>query len=327
MRFLSAFVAVLGMHAGLLAQDTFSILAFDSLTREVGAAGASCVDLFPTPFNDHFIAELFPDTGAVASQAYYIPANQAAARSRMRAGDSPAQIMVYMQGNDLQGNPHIRQYGAVKFGEASAAHTGTGCSSYAGHRFGRNYSIHGNILLGPQILDSMEARFLRAKGDLACRLMEAMQGANVPGADARCLGNNSSSLFAFLKVAKPSDDFSSPSLIVSLRTHSGDSIEPIDSLQALFTAQRGTCSFTTVGLPGQATPAGRHSPNPASSLVHFDCQVHPCRLSLRDLWGRTVFEAELGAAARVDLSGLSRGLYLCAWDFGGGERFTRLVLE
>jgi hypothetical protein len=71
-------------------QDTFSILAFDSITREVGAAGASCLDMFNFPqFTNDFICELFPDTGAIASQASYVAQNQAGARMRMRAGDSP----------------------------------------------------------------------------------------------------------------------------------------------------------------------------------------------------------------------------------------------
>ena len=58
------------------AQDTFSILAFDSITREVGAAGASCVDLFNYQITNHFICELFPGVGAIATQASYLTSNQ-----------------------------------------------------------------------------------------------------------------------------------------------------------------------------------------------------------------------------------------------------------
>ena len=68
-----------------------------------------------------------------------------------------------------------------------------------------NYSIQGNILLGAEILDSMEARFLAATGPLSDRLMACLQGANVPGADSRCLANGTSSLSAFVRVAKPGD--------------------------------------------------------------------------------------------------------------------------
>ena len=65
----------------LTAQDTFSIVAADSTSRVVGSAGASCVDLFNTGFSDDtFLGDLLPDTGAINSQAYYIPANQDNAR-------------------------------------------------------------------------------------------------------------------------------------------------------------------------------------------------------------------------------------------------------
>ena len=49
----------------------------------------------------------------------------------------------------------------------------------------------------------MEEEFLKAKGNLPCRLMASLQGANFPGADSRCIQNGTSALFAFLKVANP----------------------------------------------------------------------------------------------------------------------------
>ena len=76
---------------------------------------------------------------------------------------------------------------------------------YKNHIVGPNYAIQGNILSGQAILDSMEARFLATPGPLADKLMAALQGANVPGADTRCLANGTSSLSAFLRVAKPND--------------------------------------------------------------------------------------------------------------------------
>ena len=40
------FFVVISFYSSILAQDTFSIVAADSSTREVGSAGASCVNLF-----------------------------------------------------------------------------------------------------------------------------------------------------------------------------------------------------------------------------------------------------------------------------------------
>jgi uncharacterized Ntn-hydrolase superfamily protein len=317
----------------LSAQDTFSILAYDSITREVGAAGASCVDLFNAPgYSNHFIAELFPDTGAIATQASYLPSNQSSARARMRTGDSAKQIIKWLEANDASGtlfnNKNHRQYGVVKFGEGSAAYTGSSCLSYANHINGTNYSIQGNILLGKEVLDSMEARFLRAEGDLACKLMAAMQGANMVGADSRCAGNNSSSLFAFLKVTQPADTFGKPSFLISLKTHNGDSIEPIDSLQVLFDAAR-TCTTNTTGLYRTGADAAVHIfPNPASTVLLIsapDAHLFQCLIS--DLSGRIIFSQEIKGKATIRVETWPRGFYVAELRSGSVIKQVKLVLE
>ena len=97
-------------------QDTFSIVAIDTITGEVGSAGASCVNLFNTNFvNDDFLGELFPGLGAINTQAYYIQTNQNNARSRMNLGYTPSQIIDWLINNDVQQTPELRQYGIVAF--------------------------------------------------------------------------------------------------------------------------------------------------------------------------------------------------------------------
>ena len=232
------------------AQDTFSIVAVDSVTGEVGSAGASCVDLilyFPN-YPIDFLGDLLPGQGAINTQASYDATNQANARARMLAGDTPQQIITWLRSNDVSNNSAIRQYGIVSMVNGSpqtAGHTGANTLNYKNHIAGPNYCIQGNILLGQSILDSMEARFLNEPGDLACKLMAALQGAKVVGADTRCASNGSSSLFAFLKVSQPSDPYGSPSLLVKVKTPGGAGIEPIDSLQTLFNAAH-SCSAAEV---------------------------------------------------------------------------------
>jgi uncharacterized Ntn-hydrolase superfamily protein len=221
-----------------ISQDTFSIVAIDSITGEVGSAGASCVDMFTTgiPTND-FLGQLIPNVGAINTQAYYIPANQTNATNRMNMGDTPSQIIDWLVANDVQSTPEFRQYGIIAMVNGSpqaAAYTGTSTDNYKNHIIGDNYAIQGNILLGQEVLDSMEARFMNESGDLTCKLMAALQGANMTGADTRCSGNGTSSLFAFIKVAQPTDIFGSSSFNISVRTHSNSNIEPIDSLQIIF---------------------------------------------------------------------------------------------
>ena len=221
-----------------IAQDTFSIVAVDSTTGEVGSAGASCVDLLLTSFpNDDFLSQLVPNVGAINTQAYYNGINQVNATERMNLGDTPEQIINWLIANDIDATPNFRQYGIaalVNGAPMTAAYTGVATDDYKGHILGSNYAIQGNILLGRQVLDSMESRFLSEPGDLACKLMAALQGAKMVGADARCSENGTSSLFAFVKVSKPEDEFGKPSFIVSVRTRDGARIEPIDSLQRKF---------------------------------------------------------------------------------------------
>ena len=222
----------------LSAQDTFSIVAVDPSTGEVGSAGASCVDLFKTQLtSDDFLSELFPGKGAINSQAYYLPANQKIAREQMEAGKNAKEIIEWLKTHDAVNKPFYRQYGIVSMSGSeifSAAYTGDSTDSFTGHITGPNYSIQGNILLNEEVLKSMEKAFLETEGELSCRLMAALQGANMVGADRRCSNNESSSLFSFIKVAQTEDPFGEPSLLLSVRTHAGDSIEPIDSLQILF---------------------------------------------------------------------------------------------
>jgi uncharacterized Ntn-hydrolase superfamily protein len=143
---------ILGLQFTSNAQDTFSIVAVDTPTGEVGSAGASCVDLFAAglPIDD-FIGVLVPGVGAINSQAYYLPTNQASSTTRMNAGDTPTEIIAWLVANDVQGNPAIRQYGIAAMVNGSpetAAHTGASTDDYKNHITGPNYAIQGNILLG-----------------------------------------------------------------------------------------------------------------------------------------------------------------------------------
>lgn len=335
--FLPAFftlqILLVGMSPAVKAQDTFSILAFDSITREVGAAGASCVDLFNFPtFANDFICELFPDTGAIACQASYIPNNQANARARMRAGDTPTALAQWLFINDAGGTPGVRQYGMIRMdvnGESRThAFTGNSCIDYKNHIIGPNYTIHGNILLGQQVLDSMEARFLREPGDLACKLMAAMQGANMVGADTRCAPNNSSSLFAFLKVSRPTDTFGNPSLLLSLKTHSNDKIEPIDSLQKLFNAAR-TCTVNTTALREDPEEMFSVYPNPSRNGFTILLKSSPSawQLELINAIGQSVIKDHFTGSSYEIKNIPMHGTYVLLISNESGTYRKKLILS
>ena len=293
------------------AQDTFSICAVDTVTGEVGSAGASCIDAIQIGnlIGCALISDVHPGVGVIHTQAYYITPNQIYAQGLMQSGYTPQQIMDSVQANDAQNNPAIRQYGAVRLNGNSAqaaAFTGSNCMAYANHRVGPNYAIQGNILLGAAILDSMEARFLNTPGSLACKLMAAMQGANVPGADTRCMNSGNSSLSSFLRVADASG------MTIDLVVPSGPvGFEPIDSLQTLF----NNVQNCPVGINENVLRLGlRVMPNPANDFVDLRFTQNPGDNVIFDLFdtrGILVMRKPIDAEeqVRIDISALAAGTY------------------
>ena len=230
-----------------LAQDTFSIVAVDLATGQVGSAGATCLDDNQIAGGAVIISDVIPDVGAIHTQSYWIPANQNAAHDQVvDNGLSPEALMAWLEDNDAENNPAVRQYGMADLVTGSAraaAFTGDNCFDWKGHIVGEHYAIQGNILHGEEILTQMEAGFLETEGTLAEKLMAALQGANVAGADTRCLDEGVSSRSAFLRVAYPGDDPDALTLdlVVSLTPFG---VEPIDVLQEEFNAWNGTSGLT-----------------------------------------------------------------------------------
>lgn len=209
--------------------DTFSIVAVNPLTQEVGSAGASCIG------GSIIISDLHPGVGAVHTQSWWNGQNQNLAENLMDLGYSPQEILDSLVENDAQNNPALRQYGAVDLIDdgRSAAFTGENCMDYKNHITGPTYAIQGNILLGQEILDNMESNYLNTEGTFSERLMASLQGANVAGADTRCLSYGTSSLSAFIRVAR--QDNSENDLFLHLNVDNLPmGVEPIDALQTLF---------------------------------------------------------------------------------------------
>jgi uncharacterized Ntn-hydrolase superfamily protein len=235
-------IFLLGTALIIKSQDTFSIVAIDSVTGEIGSAGASCVGYsFYYPHGAAILSDVIPGIGAIHTQASWLAANQNYAHSLMVLGLSPQQIIDSLVANDAQNNPTTRQYGIVDFNNGhprAASFTGNNCMNYKNDTCNIYYSIQGNILLGQLVLDSMQNRFLGTPGSLADRLMATLQGAKMLGADTRCAAHNSSSLSAFLRVAQPTDPVDS--LYCDLwmaynQNFSGNvPVDPIDSLQTLY---------------------------------------------------------------------------------------------
>ena len=116
MRFLTFVLCLLVCH--LNGQHTFSIVAADPTSKEVGSAGATCLDniILNGEEGALTISDIIPGKGAINTQAWWSPFNMSAALDRMESGDSPEEIIDWLKLNDNSsggGNINDRQYGIV----------------------------------------------------------------------------------------------------------------------------------------------------------------------------------------------------------------------
>lgn len=305
------------------AQDTFSIIAVDTITGEIGGAGASCIDESAIPTGVLIINDIIPGVGGIHTQAYWLSGNQQNAHNRMLEGMSPQEIIDWLVANDIQNNSTRRQYGIVDTDEnghpRSAAFTGVNCDDYKNHIVGPNYAIQGNILLGQHILDSMESRFLSTEGSLAEKLMSALQGANVPGADTRCLNEGTSSLSAFVTVAT-ADALPGQYWCDLLVPSTPYGVEPIDSLQVLFDSW--LIWTGTEDEPFVQPNRAKVYPNPAKDFITLEIEkttgINEFQVQILAIDGRVILEFDyLNTPLRVDVSKIPSGFYFYNVKFQG----------
>lgn len=320
------FLFFISIH-NLNAQDTFSITAVDPVTGYVGSAGASCIA------GSIILSDVHPNVGVIHTQASYLAANQNYARSLMNLGLSPQQIIDSVVLHDAQNNPAPRQYGITDLvgGGRTAGYTGVGCTNYKNHMLGVTFTVQGNILLGQQILDSMFARFTNTTGTFAQKLMAALQGAKVIGADTRCLPSNRSSISAFIRVAKPTDPQNGPYwLDLNVQTVPAPR-DPIDSLQTLFNQWMTTGISNNQGIYPENYSLEQNYPNPfnPNTTITFDiAKLSTVKLVVYDLTGKEVAVLADNMFHRgrysinFEASGLASGVYLyklLAIDFQAGS--------
>jgi uncharacterized Ntn-hydrolase superfamily protein len=173
----------------------------DTVTGAVGGAGASCIA------GSKMINDIIEGVGAVHTQSWYNTYNQDNAHNLLAAGLTPDSIINWLAANDVEATPELRQYGVVTLAGpgASAGYTGWDCYDWKGHLTGPGYAIQGNILMGPEVLTAIENAFLVTAGSLEDKLMAALEAADIPGADTRCLSCNKPAISAFIKVVRPGD--------------------------------------------------------------------------------------------------------------------------
>jgi len=186
------FVPVYGQSCADKPISTFSIVARDSVTGELGIAVAS---------RFFSVGSVVPwakaDVGAVATQSFANTSFGWRGLELLEKGATPEEIVQIFQRSDK--DFASRQFGIVAANGKSVTFTGEKCNAWAGGRSGSNYAIQGNILAGESVVTAMEEVYLNSKGTLADRLYAALLAGERNGGDSR--GKQSAALLVVKKNA------------------------------------------------------------------------------------------------------------------------------
>lgn len=168
---------------------TFSILAYDPATGELGAAVQSRVF---SVGNGVLWAEA--GVGVVATQAVVDVSYGPQALDLLRQGMDAEHVVKTVWDRDPDPRPQDwskqgRQFAVVDAKGNAYAYTGPKATEWAGNKSCSAPDTHctaqGNILAGPAVVDSMVAFFERTPGHLAYRLLAALEGGQLAGGDKR----------------------------------------------------------------------------------------------------------------------------------------------
>ncbi len=122
--------------------------------------------------------------GAVATQALMNPLYGPAGLALLEAGHTPEDVVRALTSADA-GQAHRQLHVLPKAG-AGAAHTGASCIDWCGHAVFDGFSVAGNMLAGPQVLDATAQAYRNTAGQpLAERLLAAMAAGEAAGGDKR----------------------------------------------------------------------------------------------------------------------------------------------
>lgn len=164
---------------------TFSILGYDSVTGELGAAVQSRVF---SVGNGVLWAEA--NVGAVATQAIVNISYGPRALAFLRDGASAEDALRSTLDQDPDPRPVDwpktgRQVAVMDAHGHVAAYTGPKATPWAGNKAGKYCTAQGNILAGAGVVDSMVAAFERTPGHLSFRLLAALEAGQRAGGDKR----------------------------------------------------------------------------------------------------------------------------------------------
>lgn len=159
-------------------RGTYSIVARDPASGELGAAVQS--HWFSV---GSVVTWARPGVGAAATQSVAEIAHGPGMIEAMAAGAEPRAAIERVLGpDDLAA---YRQLGAVDAAGRAAAHTGAGCIAFAGDVQGEQFTCQANMMAREGVPEAMALAFTGAEGDLAARMLAALQAGEAAGGDVR----------------------------------------------------------------------------------------------------------------------------------------------
>ncbi len=159
---------------------TYSIVARDPETGEMGVAVQS-----------HWfsVGPIVPwaeaGVGAVATQSLVDPAYGPLGLELMRTGrTAPEALRSLLAGDEGRA---VRQVAMIDAAGRVATHTGDRCIAAAGHVTDEEnqFSVQANLMLGEEVWPAMAEAYREATGDLADRMLAALEAAQSVGGDIR----------------------------------------------------------------------------------------------------------------------------------------------
>lgn len=180
--------------------------------------------------------------GALSTQALMNPLYGPAGLALLTQGHAPAAVVAALTATDTgQAQRQLHVLGAYG---AGAAHTGASCIDWCGHALHEDFSVAGNMLAGPRVVEATADAFLAAVGrPLAERLLAAMAAGEAAGGDKR--GKQSAAL-------RIHGDEDHPALDLRVDDHE----EPVRELHRLYDVSLQRFQPFMTCLPGRHDTVG-----------------------------------------------------------------------
>jgi uncharacterized Ntn-hydrolase superfamily protein len=210
-------------HPSQLAH-TFSVVARDPESAHMGVAVQS--HWFSV---GSLVTWAEAGVGAVATQALIEVSYGPLGLTLMRAGKSAPQALAALLAAD-EGRD-IRQVAMVDAQGQVAAHTGTRCIADAGHETGEGFSVQANMMANPDVWPAMARAYQETEGDLAERMLTALEAGQAAGGDIR--GQQSAAIL----IVKPAST-GQPWVDTAMELRVEDHPEPIQELHRLVDLHR-----------------------------------------------------------------------------------------